>query len=130
MLDEIESENLLTRVNYLMTGIIVGQIPNSGVVRRRTDSELGIIVGQIPNTGVGQIPNSSVGQIQLSQILAIKTHLVSPPSYKFLQSSECISFPHVHTLEKLYSSFGLENDFCTYLSQVTSTNLQFSDQTP
>ena len=61
----------------------------------------------------------------ITQIMAIKTHLVSPASYKFLQSSECISFPHVHALEKLYSSFGLENDFCTYLSQVTST---FSSQ--
>ena len=30
-------------------------------------------------------------------------------------------FPHVHTLEKLYSSFALENDFCTYLSQVSSS---------
>ena len=28
---------------------------------------------------------------------------------------------HVHTLEKLYSSLGLENDFCTFLSQVTSS---------
>ena len=57
----------------------------------------------------------------ITQILTIKAHLVSPASYKILRISECISFPHVHTLEELYSSFGLENDFCTYLSQVTSS---------
>ena len=61
------------------------------------------------------------GDTLLLQILAIKAHLGSPASYKFLQCSECVSFPHVHTLEKLYSSFGLENDFCTYLCQVTSS---------
>ena len=57
--------------------------------------------------------------------MAIKTHLISPACYTFLQSLDCISLPHVKTLENLYSSFGLENDFCTYLRQVTSS---FSSQ--
>ena len=83
---------------------------------------LQFILGQLENVG---IYTKRRRYNVITQILAIKTHLVSPASYKFLQSSECISFPHVHTLEKLYSSFGLENDFCTYLSQVTST---FSSQ--
>ena len=52
--------------------------------------------------------------------MAIKTHLISPACYKYLQSLNCISLPHVHTLEKLYASFGLENDFCTYLRHATS----------
>ena len=83
---------------------------------------LQFILGQLENVG---IYTKRRRYNVITQILAIKTHLVSPASYKFLQSSECISFPHVHTLEKLYSSFGLENDFCTYLSQITST---FSSQ--
>ena len=53
--------------------------------------------------------------------MAIKTHLISPACYTFLRSLGCISLPHAHILEKLYSSFGLENDFCAYLSQVTSS---------
>ena len=56
----------------------------------------------------------------ITQIMCIKTHLISPACYIYLQSLECITLPHVHTLDKLYSSFGLENDFCTYLTQATS----------
>ena len=52
--------------------------------------------------------------------MSIKTHLISPACYIYLQGLECITLPHVHTLDKLYSSFGLENDFCTYLIQATS----------
>ena len=83
---------------------------------------LQFILGQLENVGIYKKRRR---YNVITQIMAIKTHLVSPASYKFLQSSECISFPHVHTLEKLYSPFGLENDFCTYLSQVTSS---FSSQ--
>ena len=63
---------------------------------------LQFILGQLENVG---IYTKRRRYNVITQILAIKTHLVSPASYKFLQSSECISFPHVHTLEKLYSSF-------------------------
>ena len=31
----------------------------------------------------------------------------------------CLSLPHFNTLEKLYSSFGLENEFFPFLSQAT-----------
>ena len=51
--------------------------------------------------------------------MAIKTHLTSA-CYRYLQSLNCISLPHVHTFEKLYASFGLENDFCAYLRHSTS----------
>ena len=57
----------------------------------------------------------------ITQIMAIQAHLISPACYNFLQRLDCISLPHVNILEKLYSSFGLENDFSTYLSQVTSS---------
>ena len=53
--------------------------------------------------------------------MAIKTHLISPASYRYLQGLNCLSLPHVHTLDKLYSSFGLENDLCAYLRQATSS---------
>ena len=33
---------------------------------------------------------------------------------------ECLSLPHVNTLNKLFCSFGLESDFCAYLVQATS----------
>ena len=47
----------------------------------------------------------------ITQILALKTHLISPACYKYLQGLPCLSLPHFHTLEKLYHSFGLENEF-------------------
>ena len=59
------------------------------------------ILGQLENVGIYKKRRR---YNVITQILAIKAHLVSPASYKFLQSSECISFPHVHTLERLYSS--------------------------
>ena len=33
----------------------------------------------------------------------------------------CLSLPHFNTLEKLYSSFGLDNDFFTFLEQSTQS---------
>ncbi|KAI6652430.1 Transposable element P transposase [Oopsacas minuta] len=53
--------------------------------------------------------------------MSIKTHFISPPCYVYLQGLECLSLPHVQTLNTLYSSFGIENDFSTYLSQATSS---------
>ena len=53
--------------------------------------------------------------------MTIKTHLISPASYRYLQGLDCLSLPHVHTLDKLYSSFGLENKLCAYLRQDTSS---------
>ena len=53
--------------------------------------------------------------------MPIKTHLISPACYIYPQGLECITLPHVHTLDKLYSSsFGLENDLCTHLIQARS----------
>ena len=56
----------------------------------------------------------------ITQIMSIKTHLISPTCYIYFQSLECTTLLYVHKLDKLYSSFGLENDFCTYLTQATS----------
>ena len=40
-------------------------------------------------------------------------------------SLDCLVQPHFHTLEKLYSSLGLDSEFITYLKQSTS---QFSSE--
>ena len=56
----------------------------------------------------------------ITQILAIKAHLFSPSCYRYLQTSNCISLPHSHTLGKLYSSIGLEHDLSVYLKKATS----------
>ena len=57
----------------------------------------------------------------MTQILSLKTHLISHASYQYLQSISCISLPHSNTLQKLYSSFGLENEFFTFLKQYTQS---------
>ena len=55
----------------------------------------------------------------LTQVLALKTHLITPACYKYLQQLPCLSLPHFNTLEKLYSSFGLESEFYPFLKQAT-----------
>ena len=52
---------------------------------------LQFILGQLENVG-NYMKRRRYNVI--TQIMAINTHLVSPASYKFLPSSECISFPH------------------------------------
>ena len=47
------------------------------------------------------------------------THLISPACYKYLEHMPCLSLPHFNTFEKLYSSFGLENEFFLFLRQAT-----------
>ena len=53
--------------------------------------------------------------------MALKAHLISPACYKYLQQMACLSLPHVNTLEKLYSSFGLECEFFPFLKQATNS---------
>ena len=57
----------------------------------------------------------------LTQVMALKAHLISPACYKYLQQMACLSLPHVNTLEKLYSSFGLECEFFPFLKQATNS---------
>ena len=59
---------------------------------------LQFILGQLENA---DIPKKIRRYNVITQILAIKTLLISPSCYNYLQSSECISLPHVHTLEVL-----------------------------
>ena len=55
----------------------------------------------------------------ITQVLALKSHLISPSCYKYLPSLDCLSLPHYHTLEKVYSSFGLYCEYTAYLNQST-----------
>ena len=45
--------------------------------------------------------------------------MISPACYKYLQELPCLSLPYFNTLEKLYSSFGLESEFFPFLKQAT-----------
>ena len=36
----------------------------------------------------------------ITQILAIKTHLISPSCYSYLQNLDCLTLPHVNTLDQ------------------------------
>ena len=81
-------------------------------------SRLQFVLCQLRNSIV---PKNKRGYNVLTQILSLKTHIISPASYQYLQSISCISLPHSNTLQKLYSSFGLENVFFTFLKQYTQS---------
>ena len=49
----------------------------------------------------------------------LKTYLISPACYQYLQHMPCLSLPHFNPLEKLYSSFGHENEFFPFLRKAT-----------
>ena len=55
----------------------------------------------------------------ITQVIALKSHLLSPACYNYLQSLGCLTLPHYHTLQKLYSSLGLDSEFMTYLKEAT-----------
>ena len=54
-------------------------------------------------------------------VLALKYQLISPVCYKFIQSFDCHSFPHHSTLKRLYSSFGMDNEFTNYYLKQSTT---------
>ena len=77
-----------------------------------------------------QLDNSIVSKTRrryniITQVLALKSHLISPSCYNYLQSLDCLALPHYHTLEKLHSSFGLDSEYITYLNQAA---VNFSPQ--
>ena len=79
---------------------------------------LQFIICQLQNS---LIPKTRRRYNILTQILTLKTHLISPKCYKHLQGMSCLSLPHFNTLEKLYSSFGLENEFFSFLRLSTQS---------
>ena len=42
---------------------------------------------------------------------------IYPVCYKYLHSLDCLSLPHLSTLKRLYSNFGLDAEFTNYLKQ-------------
>ena len=53
-------------------------------------------------------------------VVALKCQLISPVCYRFLHSLNCLCFPHHSTLNRLYSNFGMDQEFSIYLRQSTS----------
>ena len=95
----------------------IGKIPTSDEFFECPElSRLQFILCQLENS---LIPKNRRRYNLITQILALKTHLISPACYKYLQGLPCLSLPHFHTLEKLYHSFGLENEFFSFLKQAT-----------
>ena len=56
----------------------------------------------------------------ITQVIALKMHLISPACYSYLQSLGCMCLPHPRNLLKLCSNIGLENEFSSYLETATT----------
>ena len=54
----------------------------------------------------------------ITQVMALKSHLISPACYKYLQSLDCLTLPHPKTLQQF--KFVLESDYSTFLKKGTS----------
>ena len=53
-------------------------------------------------------------------IIALKCQLISPACYQYLQSLDSLSLPHYSTLKRLYSKFGLDCEYSSFLERATS----------
>ena len=53
-------------------------------------------------------------------ILSLKSHLASHSCYMQLRRMDCITLPHESSLKRLYSNFGLDTEFLTYLRAETT----------
>ena len=79
---------------------------------------------------LGQLENSSVRKTRrrlniVTMIFSLKSHLSSHASYKQLRNMNCISLPHESSLQRRYSSFGLDTEFMTLLKDETKGFNQF-----
>ena len=66
------------------------------------------------------VPKTRRNYNVVTTIMSLKCELISPAAYRYLQSLECISLPHHSTLRRLSENIGLEKDFISHLSQLTS----------
>ena len=55
----------------------------------------------------------------ITQVVALKSHLISPICYNYLQSLDCLSLPHHRNIQKLYTNDGIDSDYITFLKQAT-----------
>ena len=53
-------------------------------------------------------------------VVALKCHLISPACYHYLQSLDSLFLPHYTTLQRLYTKFGLDSEYITFLEKATS----------
>ena len=53
-------------------------------------------------------------------VIALKCQLISPACYHYLQSLDSLSLPHYSTLQRLYTKFGLDSEYITFLEKATS----------
>ena len=91
--------------NYLWPKIVIKQVINnlniSNADLELADSSeisrLQFIQCQLENS---LVPKNRRRYNILTQVLALKTHLISPACYKYLQELPCLSLPNFNTLEK------------------------------
>ena len=74
---------------------------------------------------LGQLENSIVKKNRrrynmITMILSLKSHLASHSCYMQLRRMDCITLPHESSLKRLYSNFGLDTEFLTYLRAETT----------
>ena len=74
---------------------------------------------------LGQLENSIAKKnrrrcCMITMILSLKSHLASHSCYMQLGRMECITLPHEPSLKRLYSNFGLDTGFLTYLGAETT----------
>ena len=51
--------------------------------------------------------------------MSLKAHIYSHSCYSYLQSLDCLSLPHFHTLQRLYDPIGLESEYLVFLENFT-----------
>ena len=74
---------------------------------------------------MGQLENSIVLKNRrrynmITMILSLKSHLSFQACFRQLRNMDCISLPHESSLHNLYSQFGLDTEFLTFLKAETS----------
>ncbi|KAI6656127.1 Transposable element P transposase [Oopsacas minuta] len=79
--------------------------------------QLKSLLGQLEDT---LIPKNRKRYNIVTMVLGLKSHLISSTCYSYLQSLNCLIFPHSTTLRSLYGSIGLECELQTYLEASTA----------
>ena len=79
--------------------------------------QLKFLLCQLENT---LIPKNRRRYNVVTMVLALKSHLISSTCNCYLQSLNCLIFPHPTTLRRLYGTIGLECELQTYLKASTT----------
>ena len=126
---QIISSNMTTKPRNLIADAIALLQNALSVIEEQSDenedqhcdnsllSSLQFIICQLQNLCV---PKSRRRYNILTQIVALKAHLISRTCYSFLQSLYCMALPHFNTIQRLYSSFGIDDEYTNFLQQATA----------